>query len=92
MRVAFNIPQAYVEEVRRQARSGGMRVQTSREQGGATVAEGEVGFIDNTVNPETGTVLLKARVPNENEALWPGEFIAARLIFKVEPRICEKIT
>jgi RND family efflux transporter MFP subunit len=85
VRVAFNIPQAYLEEVRREARSGGMRVQISREQGGATVAEGEVVFIDNTVNPETGTVLLKARVSNENEALWPGEFIAARLILKVEP-------
>jgi RND family efflux transporter MFP subunit len=85
VRVAFNIPQAYLEEVRHQAGSGEMRVQISREQGGATVAEGEVVFIDNTVNPETGTVLLKARVSNENEALWPGEFIAARLILKVEP-------
>jgi RND family efflux transporter MFP subunit len=85
VRVAFNIPQAYLEEVRREARSGEMHVQISREQGGDTVAEGEVVFIDNTVNPETGTVLLKARVSNENEALWPGEFIAARLILKVEP-------
>jgi RND family efflux transporter MFP subunit len=85
VRVAFNIPQAYLEEVRHEARSGGMRVQISREQGGATVAEGEVVFIDNTVNPETGTVLLKARIPNTDETLWPGEFIAARLILKVEP-------
>ena len=85
VRVAFNIPQAYLEEVRHQAGSGGMQVQISREQGGAPVVEGEVVFIDNTVNPETGTVLLKARVSNENEALWPGEFIAARLILKVEP-------
>jgi multidrug efflux system membrane fusion protein len=85
VRVAFNIPQAYLEEVRHQAGSGGMRVQISREQGGATVAEGEVVFIDNTVNPETGTVLLKARIPNTDETLWPGEFIAARLVLKVEP-------
>jgi membrane fusion protein, multidrug efflux system len=85
VRVAFNIPQAYLAEVRREARSGEMRVQISREQGGATVAEGEVVFIDNTVNPETGTVLLKARIPNTDETLWPGEFIAARLILKVEP-------
>jgi RND family efflux transporter MFP subunit len=85
VRVAFNIPQAYLQEVRHQAGSGEMRVQISREQGGATVAEGKVVFIDNTVNPETGTVLLKARVSNEDEALWPGEFIAARLILKVEP-------
>jgi RND family efflux transporter, MFP subunit len=85
VRVAFNIPQQYLEEVRRQAGLGKMRVEISREQGGATVAEGEVVFIDNTVDPQTGTVLLKARVPNKNETLWPGEFIAAHLILKVEP-------
>ncbi|MGH8579660.1 MAG: efflux RND transporter periplasmic adaptor subunit [Gammaproteobacteria bacterium] len=83
--VAFNIPQQYLQEVRHQAGSGEMRVAISREQGGATVARGEVIFIDNTVNLQTGTVLLKAHVPNENEALWPGEFIAARLILRLEP-------
>jgi multidrug efflux system membrane fusion protein len=56
-----------------------------REQGGAAVATGQVAFIDNTVDPQTGTVLLKARVPNQNQALWPGEFILAQLILKVEP-------
>lgn len=82
---ALNIPQQHLDEVRRQSAAGDMRVELSREQGGATVAEGKVVFIDNTVNAQTGTVLLKARVPNEAEALWPGEFIAARVILKVEP-------
>lgn len=83
---AFNIPQDYLEQVRRQSAAGPMRVELSREHGGPGVAEGTVVFIDNTVNAQTGTVLLKARVANETESLWPGEFIAARLILKVEPR------
>ena len=82
---ALNIPQQHLDEVRRQSAAGDMRVELSREQGGATVAEGKVVFIDNAVNAQTGTVLLKARVPNETEALWPGEFVAARVILKVEP-------
>lgn len=80
--VAFSIPQQHLEEVRKQGY--GMRVEISRE-GGAPVAEGKVVFIDNSVNPQTGTVLLKARVPNEKETLWPGEFVTARLILKTEP-------
>jgi multidrug efflux system membrane fusion protein len=62
-----------------------MRVAIYREQGRVQVAEGKVVFIDNTVNPQTGTVLLKARVPNRDQALWPGEFILAQLILKIEP-------
>ena len=85
VQVAFNIPQRYLEEVRRQAGSGDMRVAIYREQGRVSVAEGKVVFIDNTVNPQTGTVLLKARVPNRDQALWPGEFILAQLVLKIEP-------
>ncbi|MGH8624250.1 MAG: efflux RND transporter periplasmic adaptor subunit [Gammaproteobacteria bacterium] len=83
--IAFNIPQQYLQEVRGRVESSKLRVLISREQKSGTVAEGEVVFIDNTVNPQTGTVLLKARVPNKDETLWPGEFIVARLILNVEP-------
>jgi len=41
-------------------------------------------FIDNAVNPSTGTILLKAQVPNEKEELWPGQFLAARIVLRVE--------
>lgn len=85
IQVAFNIPQQYLQEVRGRVESNKLRVLISREQKSGTVAEGEVVFIDNTVNLETGTVLLKAAVPNKDETLWPGEFIVARLILKVEP-------
>src|SRR5690606_14191390 len=35
-------------------------------------------------NPTTGTILLKARVPNEKEELWPGQFLAARIVLRIE--------
>ncbi len=85
VQVAFSIPQRHLAEVRRQARSSDMRVAISREKGDKAVAEGRVVFIDNTVNPDTGTVLLKARVPNPDQVLWPGELILARLTLKIEP-------
>jgi len=40
---------------------------------------GRLCFIDNTVQRSTGTILLKATFPNEDEALWPGTFVTAVL-------------
>ena len=41
------------------------------------MAQGTLVFIDNTVNPQAGTIMLKARVKNEKEQVWPGQFVAA---------------
>jgi multidrug efflux system membrane fusion protein len=46
---------------------------------GGTVATGTLTFVDNAVDPATGTVLLRARLPNEDEALWPGQSVEARV-------------
>jgi multidrug efflux system membrane fusion protein len=41
--------------------------------------------VDNTVTAQTGTVLLKTRVPNANEVIWPGQFINVRIVLTIEP-------
>ena len=43
-------------------------------------------FIDNAVNAGTGTLTLKARLPNEHEQLWPGQYVTVRLQLAIEPR------
>lgn len=40
---------------------------------------GELTFVDNAVDLATGTILLRARLPNEDEALWPGQTVEVRL-------------
>jgi membrane fusion protein, multidrug efflux system len=37
------------------------------------------------VTPQTGTVLLKTRVSNKDEILWPGQFANVRIVLKIEP-------
>lgn len=44
--------------------------------------KGQVYFYDNTINNNTGTILLKGRVPNADERLWPGEFVRVRMLLK----------
>ncbi len=82
--VSIGVPQRYLEEVRKYWGTADLRVEISPNPGSPVAASGQLVFIDNTVNPTTGTITLKARVKNEKEALWPGQFIAARIILRVE--------
>lgn len=47
-------------------------------------SSGKLTFIDNAVDTSTGTVLLKAEFPNQDQVLWPGEFVTTRLQLYVE--------
>lgn len=41
--------------------------------------EGELVFVDNTINTQTGNVELKASFANERQMLWPGQFVTVEL-------------
>src|SRR5476651_238228 len=82
--VSLNVPQRNLDDVRRTWTASQLKVEISANRGGPAVAEGQLVFIDNTVNVQTGTILLKARVKNEHEELWPGQFVAARIILQLE--------
>jgi multidrug efflux system membrane fusion protein len=72
----FAIPERSLGALR--ARRASPPPVTVRAAGGA-VATGVLTFVDNAVDPTTGTILLRARLPNEDEALWPGQSIEARV-------------
>jgi multidrug efflux system membrane fusion protein len=82
--VSLSVPQRYLDDVRKYWGTPDLKVEISANPGSPAVATGQLVFIDNTVNPTTGTITLKARVKNEKEELWPGQFIAARIILRIE--------
>jgi len=47
---------------------------------------GQLTFLDNTVQSSSGTVLLRATVPNAGRLLWPGQFVNVRLILATLPK------
>ena len=47
--------------------------------------EGKTYFIDNQVNQDTGTILLKGRCSNSEWVLWPGEFIKVKVLQSTAP-------
>jgi multidrug efflux system membrane fusion protein len=82
--VSLSVPQRYLDDVRRAWTEGVIKVDISPSATSPAVTEGSLIFIDNAVNQQTGTIVLKARVRNEKEELWPGQFVAARIVLKVE--------
>ena len=81
--VSFNVPQQKLQDIRDRPRDA-MTVEISREMNSAVVATGRLTFINNSVDPANGTIKLKARIPNENEAIWPGELVSVRLILGIQ--------
>jgi multidrug efflux system membrane fusion protein len=80
--VSFAIPQIYLPDLRAAMAKGEVKVNAvvddSRKQSGV------MAFIENTVDPNTGTVTGKAKIANASEGLWPGQFVKAEIVLGVE--------
>jgi multidrug efflux system membrane fusion protein len=76
--VNFAVPEQNLPEVRKYRAAGPLSVETVPEPG-APPARGELIFVDNAVDPSTGTIRLRARFPNTDAALWPGQFVSVTL-------------
>jgi multidrug efflux system membrane fusion protein len=72
--VTFSVPESQLGDVRARG-LGNVPVSASPQQGGGAVQNGKLTFIDNAVDPQTGTITLKATFTNKDRALWPGEFV-----------------
>ncbi len=81
--VTFTVPQQYLAEVKQYARNGSLPVQTviPSDPGGIT---GKLSFIDNMVDPSTGTIKLKGVFANKDRRLWPGQFVDAYLTLRTQ--------
>jgi len=75
--VSFAVPERHLSNLRARSREGALEV-TARPADGAVddpVSESRLTFVDNTVDPSTGTITLKATFRNAEERLWPGQFV-----------------
>ena len=70
--VTFAIPETQLQEVRRYAAGGHLKVLAYPKGQTTNAAEGTLTFIDNGVDPTTGTIKLKGTFQNKDKRLWPG--------------------
>ena len=73
--VNFAVPEQRLAEVREYMASGPLAVEALAPGSDQTAAAGTLIFVDNAVDPSTGTIRLRARFPNKENALWPGQFV-----------------
>jgi membrane fusion protein, multidrug efflux system len=85
--VSFTLPQETLDEVREHQDKAPLIVRAYSGDGGKLLAEGKLTLIDNSIDQSTGTIHLKARFDNQDERLWPGEFVSLRVILKVLPKV-----
>lgn len=69
----FSVPERHLASLRAHRHAPPpVRIRTSA---GASEMEGNLDFVDNAVDAATGTILLRATFPNEEETLWPGQVV-----------------
>jgi multidrug efflux system membrane fusion protein len=84
--VRFPVPERDFEELRNRAGlDKPLEVQVIPNTADTShVVTGTLTFVDNQVDRATGSVLLKARVANEDRNLWPGQFVTVKLQLSVD--------
>jgi multidrug efflux system membrane fusion protein len=80
----FAVPEIELAEIRKHGEQGQLKVDAAI-RGQAETATGELTFIDNRVDPTTGTVQLKATFPNTDTRLWPGQFVNVAVTLAIQP-------
>jgi len=83
--VTFAVPQADFQRLSdaTQAFRQSLATQALSQDTGELLGAGELTIADNHVDPSTGTVQMKARFPNDDRKLWPGQFVNVRLTLQV---------
>jgi membrane fusion protein, multidrug efflux system len=79
--VIFTIPEQQVAEVRAALKAGRpLRVDAMDRDGTDILASGELTTLDNQIDQTTGMLKLRATAPNRDDALFPNQFVNARML------------
>jgi multidrug efflux system membrane fusion protein len=82
--VIFTLPQSNLGPVREAMLRGSVSVLAFDQNDKEQLAEGHLLLIDNQIDQTTSTIRLKAEFPNEDERLWPGEFVRIRILITTQ--------
>jgi multidrug efflux system membrane fusion protein len=77
--VIVTLPQQQLAAINRAIARGSLPVEARDGDTAKVIDQGEVEVVDNAVDQTTGTIKLKARFPNADLALWPGQFVNVML-------------
>src|ERR1700681_3582327 len=80
--VMFSLSDRQLTNISREMANGPLKVIAEGRTDHQPLGEGTLALVDNLIDQNTGTIRLKATFPNEDHALWPGQFINIRLLLR----------
>ena len=78
--VVFTLPEKLLPAIIDAQTRGEVPVQALDREGKTVLGAGRLAVIDNLIDTGTGTIRLKATLPNDPQRLWPGGFVNVRLL------------
>lgn len=83
--ITFSLPEQQLNSIQHELHNGLLPVYLQLKN--QTVrAQGQVSFIDNSVDPSTGMIKLKATFENKQEEFWPGEYVEVTIPYETLPQ------
>ena len=73
--IQFTLPEQNLDEIRRSLTDGTLQVQALIEGQKTNSVDGKVSFLESTVNTTSGTITMRAIFANDNQKLFPGQFV-----------------
>jgi multidrug efflux system membrane fusion protein len=83
--VSFAVPEAQLPTVKRYLAENAVHVAVQTPAEADPRAEGKITFIDNAVDPTTGTIKVKGSFVNRDHRLWPGQFVNVVMTLATDP-------
>jgi multidrug efflux system membrane fusion protein len=83
--VSFAIPEARLPEFKNYLARGSLLLEAQPPNETAAASRGKVAFVDNQVDPTTGTIRVKGAFTNADRRLWPGQFVNVVVTLTTDP-------
>lgn len=85
--VICTLPQSYLGLVREAMLRGEVKVTAFDQDGKNKLAEGKLLLINNQIDQTTSTIQLKSEFANDDDRLWPGEFVRVSLLITTRKNV-----
>jgi multidrug efflux system membrane fusion protein len=82
--VIFTLPAESLAEIRQAMAGGPLQVTVTERQSARVLGKGTLLLVNNQIDQASGQLRLKATLPNQDGALWPGQFVNVQLLVRID--------
>jgi multidrug efflux system membrane fusion protein len=83
--VSFSVPEAQLPDFNRYLAQRALAIEALPTGDSGAPSKGRVSFVDNSVDPTTGTIRIKGTFTNADRRLWPGQFVNVVVTLATDP-------